>query len=199
MGRLLVGLVCTLMVIGAADPKYFPMGTLGTTAQQHQFSADWYSKHLRILQEDSLWRLSQEQPTSETYRFLWLRTFHHPLCIRVSLHQDGTGVLVAKETNGQGGYEPGQVIRNTTRALSKEQGRRFLDRVHRVAFKRQSADNNESTIHLDGAQWIVEESKRGHYRVVDVWSPPPSHPVRLLAMTLMIEMAQWDVPSREVY
>ena len=45
----------------------------------------------------------------ESYRFLWLRTFHKPIAVRV-WSADSRYYLVVKELSGQGGYEPGRII-----------------------------------------------------------------------------------------
>jgi hypothetical protein len=177
---------------------YFPRGSLGETPREHQFRADWYSKALAALLEPSVWEMSQQAPTVEVYRFLWLRTFRHPISVRLTVASDGTGVLTFKETNGKGGYEPGTLIRNTAEGLSKEQTQWFCDRLDDVGFRKLKPGRN-GTVGLDGARWIMEASKDGHYQIVDRWSPPPDDPIHTLGMMLMIDLAHFNLRNQEVY
>jgi hypothetical protein len=40
------------------------------------------SVHLKAMRERSLWKLSQRDRTANVYRFLWLASGEHPICIR---------------------------------------------------------------------------------------------------------------------
>src|SRR5215471_9631010 len=93
------------VVATAATADYFPEGSLGDTHAEHEFAAAWYSKHLAALSEPPLWKVSRQHPAVEEYRFLWLRTFHHPLSVRLTVASDSAGTLTYKETSGKGGYE----------------------------------------------------------------------------------------------
>src|SRR5262245_51972945 len=94
-----------------AQTKFFPPGTLGETKQLDQFVSDWYTKQLKALKEPSLWELSKKS-VPQAYRFLWLRSFHHPVAIRLDINADGTARLTTKMTSGAGGYAPGKLIQN---------------------------------------------------------------------------------------
>lgn len=72
-----------------------------------------------------------EQPLSalenedESYRFLWLRTFHKP----VAIHVWRTGVrhfMVVKRLNGQGGYDPGRFDLYWSHSLSENEWDGFM-------------------------------------------------------------------------
>src|SRR5215471_9852970 len=122
-----------LIGAGAFAAEYFPVGVLGDTSDQHRFVAEWYSKHLAAMGEASLLELSRRDPTAEVYRLLWLRSFHHPISVRLVVRNDGTATLTSKETGGKGGYEPGKLTRNTTATLSKEQTEFFRGQVEHYA------------------------------------------------------------------
>src|SRR5215204_1130025 len=82
---------------------YFRNVVLSENAWSNQFRRDWYSNHLRAMEEVALTSLLDED---ESYRFLWLRSFHHP----ITIHVWRTGVdqfIVVKEVSGAGGYKPG--------------------------------------------------------------------------------------------
>jgi len=59
--------------------RYFPVGTFGPL-NSDLFVREWYSKHLVAMEEPSLSCGVLED--TETYRFLWLRTFHNPVAVR---------------------------------------------------------------------------------------------------------------------
>jgi hypothetical protein len=182
----------------ASAAEYFPAGVLGDTADQHRFRADWYSKHLAAMGEPSLLELSRQDATAEVYRFLWLRSFHHPIAVRLLLRKDGTAMLISKETDGKGGYQPGKLTRNTTASLSKEQTELLLDQVQGAALWKLPTRQSEG-IGLDGAQWILEMAKGGRYHVIDRWSPSAEDPVHRLGTTMMINLAHFKLLYEDVY
>jgi hypothetical protein len=63
-----------------AQGQYFPKSSLDSRGRE--LKSQWYSSQLRALQEPSLLSLSKS-PSAESYRFLWLRTFNHPIAIRL--------------------------------------------------------------------------------------------------------------------
>ena len=73
----------------------------------------WYGRHLTAMGERALC----PSASATSYRFLWLRTFHHPVAIRVDRTDTGS-FLTAHELSGAGGYKPGSLIRTQARALS---------------------------------------------------------------------------------
>lgn len=133
----------------------------------------WYSTFLRAMQEPSLWEASTD-PHLHSYRCLWLRTFHAPIAVRVTIDRGGTGELTAKVLDGQGGYAPGKLVKNQTAILSKEQIDSILNHIQ-----------TSNVWHLpswpatlvppppDGARWILEGVKNGQYHVVARFSPEP--------------------------
>jgi hypothetical protein len=191
-----------------SQTAYFPPGTLDGTEQSSHFKEQWYSVQLRALKEPSLWELSKTQ-TTQTYRFLWLRSFHHPISVRLDIRRDGTGLLTTKATSGQGGYKPGALVMNKTRALTKEQTSWALDRINEVGFwglptyekpKEGVGANGEKTLQIDvdGAQWILEGVKDGKYQVADRWSPE-NGPMHTLGIMMLIDLAQLKLLYQEVY
>jgi hypothetical protein len=126
----------------------------------------WYGDPLRAMGERPLC----PEPDVERYRFLWLRTFHHPVMIRAELRDRGA-VVTGKELDGAGGYEPGRLIRDTTVELSAER-RAELERLLTDGFWRAPTQPppDSGRVGVDGAQWILEGAA-DHYHVVDRWSP----------------------------
>jgi hypothetical protein len=196
-------LLFLVAVFLVADPTlssqepYFPKGALSDNARSDQFRLDWYSKDLRALQEPSLLRLASDT-SLESYRFLWLRTFHHPVVVRLDLAPDGTGQLTTKVSSGAGGYDPGRIVENKSRPVTHEQVEEFLAKVKHDQFWDLPSHETPATVGCDGSQWIVEGVKDGKYHVVDRWSPGKG-PVRDLGLTFVVELARMKIPRAELY
>jgi hypothetical protein len=205
---LLVAATAVLFVAqkSATQIDYFPPGILDETPQSSQFKEQWYADQLRDLKEPSLWQLSKTQKT-QTYRFLWLRSFHHPTSVRLDVGEDGTAVVTTKITSGQGGDEPRKLIVNKSHSLTKEQTASFLDLINEAGFWDLATYEEEVVgpdgkkiveVHVDGAEWILEGAKDGKYKVVDRWSPEKG-PVRALGLTMLIDLAKLKLLYEEVY
>jgi hypothetical protein len=158
----------------------------------------WYAKHLRAMGEPSLWELSKDTST-ESYRFLWLRTFHHPVSARWKVARDGSAQLVVKVLSGQGGYEPGHLVHNRTTKVSREGVVHFLELLQKADFwNARTEEEMDNVVRLDGAQWIIEAVREGQYHVVDQWSPD-SGPFRSAALFLAINLGGLNPRYTEVY
>src|SRR5215467_6336125 len=88
---------------------------------------NYYEQQLRALKETSIGNLRSDGVT-QSYRLLWLRTFHHPVVVRVDVLPDGSGRVRIKETSGQGGYAPGKLIKNDARKLTEQETQWFVER-----------------------------------------------------------------------
>jgi hypothetical protein len=147
----------------ALEAWYFPIGAFGPRDVDLLFR-QWYYKHLAAMDEPSLSCGLLED--TETYRFLWLRTFHNPIAVRVFQRRDDYG-LEAVILDGAGGYEPGYISRRVTKALSRNQWQSVIARLEGVQFWQLDTTSDAG---LDGAQWIVEARRGGRYHIVDRWS-----------------------------
>lgn len=145
---------------------FFPPGALSANDWHDRFKANWYAKALTAMKEPSL-SAGQTRET-ESYRFLWLRTFHNPIVVRV--WRSGTTVqLIAKQLDGAGGYDPGKLVVNNTRALTSKEWDEFAKHLEQSSYWTLKTDGGD--IGTDGAQWILEGTKDGRYHVVDRWTP----------------------------
>lgn len=188
MRRVSVAAVCVILAIGPSTwsqskskaiprdppdthPQYFPKGVFHDSSESgwfQSFKERWYAKHLRSMCEPSLSEASTDN-SLVAYRFLWLRTFHNPISIRLIIHVDGTGTLTGKMTNGKGGYNAGILTLNESHDLSKAQIAEFLGLLRTAAFW--SLSTEDETGGLDGAHWVLEGAENGRYHIVDRWSP----------------------------
>jgi hypothetical protein len=178
--------------------EYFPAGTLSAVAKMDRIKAEWYSQELAALHEPSLWQSSREHHDTEAYRFLWLRSFDAPICVRVTLNRDESGSLISKEGTVHGATERGKLTQAETKSLSREQVKSFLDLVGSVKFWDMRSPTSELG-GVDGSQWIMEGEKQGTYKVVDVWSAPPTDPIHRIGAMLAFDFAKLQVPSQKIY
>ena len=190
--------LCVALLLGAsaaAQVAYFPPGSLSNDAHGDDFLSDWYSGQLRALKEPSLLELSKKAE-AQSYRFLWLRTFHRPVAIRVDVNDDGTALLTTKMTDGQGGNDPGKLIQNETAALNKAQTHFFLKQIKEYDFW--TLPSAEERAGADGAEWIVEGVKDGSYHIVSRWSPKDGE-IRTIGLFMLHDLAKMKVPAKELY
>jgi len=181
-----------------AQDVYFPENSLERDPRSDQLKVGWYSHELKVLQEPSLLKLSNN-PSLESYRFLWLRTFRPPVAIRLDLMPDGGGILTTKVANGEAGfpYTVKHLVENMSRPLTHEQTQVFLAQVNRVDFWSLPGPVDDQT-GTDGSQWIIEGVREGKYHVVDRWSPG-SGAIRELGLVFVFGMAQMNISKDDVY
>jgi hypothetical protein len=150
-----------------AEDYFFPIGpAYPTQSHMGRSGCDGCSIHLRAMQEPSL---SCGKSTAEsTYRFLWLRTFDHPISVRVEVN-GSTSVLHAVELDGAGGYTPGKVLKRVERALSPAEQEELMAKLNGIRFWGMKTSIDDQGV--DGASWILEGVRDGRYHVVDRWSP----------------------------
>lgn len=132
----------------------------------------------------------------EVYRFLWLRSFHHAMAVRVSRVGEAY-TLNAIVLSGAGGYEPGVPLRRVHRNLSASEWERVSQALRDLGFWTKSAEPppDEELVGMDGAQWIIE-GRRERYRVVDRWNGEDG--VRQVGL-LFLDLAGIRPRENEVY
>jgi hypothetical protein len=204
MKRAFFTLVCfSLFSSSVPAQQFFPPHAFDDDEKLNQFTVDWYSKQLNALEESPLWDLSH-QSKQEIYRFTWLRSFHHPTAVRVEVRPNGTGLVTWKIASGKGGYEPGTLTTNRSRKLSKQEVRYLLNTIHQVDYwnlptrEKIIDEPGMVTVHLDGAQWIMEETRDGKYKIVDHWSSEKD-PIKRLGILMMVDLAHIKLLYQEVY
>lgn len=138
----------------------------------------WYSRHLRAMHEPSL--SCDELPRVEAYRFLWLRSFHAPVSVRVQ-HIGSQYVLDAVVLNGAGGYAPGDEARRVHKTISSNEWTQITNAIDQVHFW--GLPTEGASAGNDGAQWIVE-GRTDRYHVVDRWGGEENAQVGRLLLTL---------------
>jgi hypothetical protein len=204
----------------ASSPtRFFPVGVFGTVQQGGDIKAKWYANALTILREPSLLGEAQTQRGEKTqvYRFLWLRTFHRPISVRLTINIENDGFVTVRSTDGRGGYKLGNLILDETQKIGKADVQNVLDRLHDMGFwSMQTEDDRTSdepdqgeprlrVVGVDGAQWVLEGVADGEYHVVDRWSPlDPT--IRVAAnkkfaglCRYLLRLAAVEVEEKEIY
>jgi len=144
---------------------YFPDGIFSEDDEWDLFSQTWYSRNLERMEEPVLSCATPE--AGETYRFLWLRTFHNPVAVRI-FEEGNTYRLEAVVLDGAGGYDPGHISRRVSKEPSAAEWQNVMAALEEVLFW-QMPVKNPGVMGFDGAQWIIEACHDGRYHVVDRW------------------------------
>jgi hypothetical protein len=133
----------------------------------------------------------------EIYRFFWLRTFHHPVMIRLSRKGDDK-YLVVKQTDGRGGYEFGKLIVNETRKLKDSEWCEFIRRLDEADFwSKKKIDL--SGLANDGAFWNIEGVREQRYYLSGEQSPDTGKFREACIYLMRISGLKIDENSREFY
>ncbi|MHB8539703.1 MAG: hypothetical protein ACYDCD_01990 [Candidatus Acidiferrales bacterium] len=196
------GIITILFLLSAApalaQSQYFPKGTFAEKGDAETLVVTWYSHALKSLEEPSLWKLSQNDKHAIVYRFLWLRSFHHPVAIRVIIAPDGTAELITKVSGGAGGYAPGPLIESQTKRLSAIDVKDLLEQMNSANFWELPTEEKRASFGIDGARWILEGIQDGNYHVVDRWSPTKGE-YRTLCGFFVSKLARLRIPKNEIY
>jgi hypothetical protein len=179
-----------LLIIPAmlAAQAYFPPGVLDSD----------YSKYLKALHEPSLWELSQKDMNAEVYRFLWIRSFHHPIAVRLTVRQGGSGWIDSRMATGQSGDAPRRLMRYGRSWLTKGKTQSLLTAFESAGFWNLPALEKTTDIRLDGARWVFEGVRGGKYHVVDRWSPYAGDPLRAAGL-LALKLGRFRIRTQDIY
>jgi len=152
----------------AAEAGYFPEGVFDDPGGV----SSWYPYELRVMGEPSLFDLA-ENPSAESYRFLWLRASDAPVVLRLDVNADGTGTVMAKIGDGQAGspYTTKRVVEIDRRVVTRDEVEAFAARVDRLDFWSLATDEDPRNVKNDGSEWVIEAVRGGEYQVVARSSP----------------------------
>ena len=147
---------------------WFPSGVLHPgNASVDSFSVAWYSKELAALDEPVL--ATVRDRARKSYRFLWLRSFHAPVSVRIEQTAGGPIAIVGMNES-QAFYGPSRPVRRDTMSLAPAD-----ERALRTAFEQegfwQLPTEDPTQSGLDGSNWVIEAVRAGRYHVVDRWTP----------------------------
>jgi len=194
--RLFLLTFITLVNARLFSQQFFPTGAFyPDNLRLDSLVSKWYSEQLAALREPSLFQA--KDTSDQIYRFLWLRTFDHPVAVRVIFHSDGSATVTTKIADGTGGSKPGRLIVDKTESLSAEKAKTAVEKAHRLLFTAVPL-RDPDTDGRDGAQWVIEGFEHGHYRLIQRWSPNDG-PVRELGFYFLQDLSRLDLKREEIY
>ncbi len=185
-----------------AQETYFPPKVFGE-GKRAEFDDDINSFLLKRLEEPSLFTTARNNKSAEVYRFLWFRTFHNPIAVRMDVRPDGTSLLTTKVADGHAGFPRTvtKLIQSTTRSLTREQTETFRRKVTTEGFWKAVSRDTGGPAATDCDGWIVEGVHNGNYHVVERAvpnrKPSTSKLVQSLGRALANELGQMDMPKDE--
>ncbi len=190
--------VLTLCAFGASEAQagwvqYFPDGLSGNS---------WYSRVLDGMNEPSLFERKAD-PRAMAYRFLWLRSSHDWIAVR--LEETPTGAKGRVVRSRHGNDNPwGSVVEERDFVISPGEWKTLEDKLSWTGFWGMSSPHSNLDIGLGGSQWVVEGIRDGHYHVVDCWTPPLDSKERHLEAFVelgkfFLEVANVSVSRKEFY
>lgn len=176
----------------AAEDFFYPASVLEPSRPDlDEFVRGWYSAQLAAMREPSL----SCNPGQDVYRFLWLRTFQHPIAVRITRSRQ-TAQLDFVELSGRGGYEPGTVLRRVEKQIPVASLKRLDEALARADFWALPV-NSPNDVGFDGSRWVIEGRRANTYHVVDRFTPRDG-PFKALGL-LFLQLAGIDVPAAEIY
>lgn len=183
-------LVSLWAVVLTGHKRYFPIGVLDSSSPgSDDFANRWYSDQLEAMSEPVLEPIAG----SRTYRFTWLRTFNHPVAIRIVIAKERC-MLHATELDGAGGYAPGKVYRRKDEVVGPEACGKIENLIQSSGLWHLPPRGDAKG--ADGSEWIVEGVSM-RYHVVSRWTPR-SGPVRAIGEQFL-SLAGWRYQPTEMY
>ncbi len=150
-----------------AQEPYFPeLVFLPKDKEGNSIIDDVTSVHLKAMKEPSLWKLFQKDRTANVYRFLWLATGEHPICIRLTRTGSKIALHVARH-DGPPGLTAGRLTVNKDVKLSVQQGEKLVARFEKTKFWTSPVEVKESRGIADGDRIVIEAVKDGKYHVIN--------------------------------
>ncbi len=126
-----------------------------------------FSHELDKLQENSLKTLPNPYCLA-VYRFLWLRTFHNWISIRVEHHKDGNTKVFAKEFERREAAVPQSLLKNLSIKWPPAKYQIFARKIKAMGFwDSPSVETIKlGEVSIDGAAWILEGVEQSRYHVI---------------------------------
>lgn len=167
-----------------ASIEYFPE----SNSREQDYRLHRYASYLSGFGEPSLSCATR----APVYRFLWVRSFHGPLSVRVDRRGNAWYLVAAERVSLDGKHFE---VRREARMLTRDESRRLDDALARADLF--EAPSRARVDGLDGAEWVVEARDAGRYRLHDEWSPPEG-PVREIGETLL-SLTRWRFEPHDIY
>jgi hypothetical protein len=178
-----------LVIPAAPSPPPSKADCFPAEAGVNEFTTEWFCKQLAAADEGFLSR-------DPSYRFAYIPTFNATRVV-VAFMDSGKPTVVGKVLSGQGGYDPGRVVHTTRRILTTDEWNLLEQRLENAGLWEPPDKDDRG---LDGAEWVLEGRRQGHYRLHDVWSPTDStSPQYRKVCIYMLELAGIRPVPKDLY
>ena len=181
--------------------SYFPAATFSPHDAPEDVLVAWYSRSLREMIEPSF--ESIVAANVESYRFLWLRSFHPGVSVRIWKCPRGY-CLTAKQLDSVDRYVNGKFVPTAklavknSRSLSADDWDRFLTLLNRANLWAMPTVDNLPAAN-DGAAWLLEGSNGSKYHVVVRQSPVTGDYYDACLYLLKLSALKVDASKGELY
>lgn len=144
--------------------SYFPPDTFSGRASD--FNVRRYTSRMYGLGEEPLWPASGT--SKSIYRLTFLPSFGNATVISLSVMADGNAKITIRSTKSENA-----LTNERSLAVLENDVARFLSALEQAHFWQTSTELPVplGKMRTDGAEWILEGVKDGHYRVAVRWSP----------------------------
>lgn len=153
-------------------------------------------KHLEnqllSLDEPNLYK-TKLNPNTVIYRFTWLRSFHHPIVVRIENNNDDY-ILYWKVGKGAGGYKPEGILKQGVNKMSAEEWETFNTLIDREDYN--NIRNKQSMAIGDGATWAIEEKLPNKFRAKRTENPDTD---LFRACMYLVKLAKLNIKESEIY
>lgn len=191
--RVLSAAVAAILVATSGAPAVPPCSLAG---EQGYFSSaalnlgDSYTKTLNAMSEPPL---SCGETGAESYRFVWHRSFHRPIVVRIEASSAGK-TLVAIELDTISGYV-GKVAERIERPLLDVEWQALTAGLSATDFWQMPS--TEPFWGRDGAMWVIEARRGDDYHVVERQSPKRG--AFRVAGLIFLSLARLASPTKDIY
>ncbi|WP_165071084.1 hypothetical protein [Paludisphaera rhizosphaerae] len=162
-------IVASLMVVdrSVAQDAYFPPLIFAPKVEGLNNLIDELTTiNLRALKEPSLWKLSRENRTVVSYRFLWIAANEHPMSLRLTRSGDDV-VLNVKSHDKPPQATEARLRLDKELKLKFDEGRRIVDSLEKTKFWKAPVSVKEGRGIGDGDVIVIEGVRNGEYHVID--------------------------------
>ena len=181
--------------------SYFPAGTFQPDEVREKGLAPWYSRSLQEMAEPSFQSIVAAKV--ESYRFLWLRSFHPGISVRIWKCSLGY-CLTAKQLDSVYRSVDGKLVPsaklavNNSRSLSADDWGGFLSLLDRAQFWALPTVDGRPLAN-DGAEWLLEGANGSKYHLVDRQSPQTGDYRDACLYLLKLSELKVDASKGELY
>lgn len=159
-------------------------------AEDSEGTISWLTQQLKNLNEPNLYNTNSK---SIIYRFTWLRSFHHPISVRIEKNDKDHNVYWAIG-KGAGGYEPKGLKRKGKRKISSNDWQIFESLLNKANYK--NLPNKEYVLMTDGATWTLEHKESDIFEAKNTNNP--SKEFESLCLYL-VKLANIKIKEDEIY